>query len=116
MSITGRTLRKMCVLAGLAALSVCANAFTFDAQIVIDRAINSPNLSVRYTGATVVLVELKLNGESLGTRSVSAAKDSGETNFTLNLASLHDGDNTVEVCLFDKAGKLVGTQKTVIST
>jgi hypothetical protein len=107
----------MCVLAGLAALSVCAHAFGFDdARIVIDRAINSPTLTVRYSGATVALVELKVNGESLGTRSVSASKSSGETNFTLNLTSLHDGENTVEVCLYDKLGKLVGTEKTVIST
>src|SRR5689334_21631330 len=113
MSITGKNFRRFCILASLAALSVCANAFMFDTRIVIDRALNSPTLTVRYSGATVALVELKVNGDSLGTRSVSAAKTSGETNFTLNLAALHDGDNSVEVCLYDKAGKLVGSEKTV---
>jgi hypothetical protein len=107
----------MCVLAGLGALSAFAGAFSFDdAHIVIDRALNSPTLTVRYSGATIALVELKVNGESLGTRSVSVLKNKGETNFTLNLSALRDGENTVEVCLYDKAGKLVGTEKTVITT
>src|SRR5438270_623843 len=73
MSITGKNLRRIIILAGLAALSVCANAIMLDTHIVIDRALNSPTLTVRYTGATVALVELKVNGESIGTRAVSAA-------------------------------------------
>jgi len=115
--MTKKTLRRMCILAGMAVLSVtAANAFIFDVKIVIDRALNSPTLTVRYTGANVALVELRVNGESLGTRSVSNAKASGETNFTLNLASLNDGDNTIEVCLYDKNAKLIGTEKSTIST
>jgi hypothetical protein len=101
----------MCILAGLAVLSVTANAFMFDVKIAIDRALNSPTLTVRYSGANVALVELKLNGVSLGTRNVNAGKASGETNFTLDLSSLNDGDNVIEVSLFDKDGKLVGAEK-----
>lgn len=115
MSMTRRSLRKVCILAGLAVMSVAANAFTFDVKIAIDRALNSPTLTVRYSGANVALVELKLNGVSLGTRSVNAGKANGETNFTLDLSNLNDGDNAIEVSLFDKNGKLVGTEKSNVA-
>ena len=113
--MTKRILRRMCIVAGMAVLSVAANAFMFDVKIAIDRALNSPTLTVRYSGANVALVELKLNGVSLGTRSVSANKSAGETNFTLDLSTLNDGDNVVEVSLFDKNGKLVGTEKSNVA-
>src|SRR5688500_497641 len=115
MSMTNKILRRMCILAGMAVLSVAANAFMFDVKIAIDRALNSPTLTVRYSGANVALVEMKLNGVGLGTRSVSSGKASGETNFTLDLSSLVDGDNVVEVSLFDKNGKLVGTEKSNVA-
>jgi hypothetical protein len=116
MSMTRRILRRMCILAGMTILSVgAASAFMFDVKIAIDRALNSPTLTVRYSGASVALVELKLNGVSLGTRSVNAGKANGETNFTLDLSTLQDGDNVVEVSLFDKNGKLVGTEKSNVA-
>jgi hypothetical protein len=105
------------VLAGIMALGVSANAFVpFDTHITIDRALNSPTLTIRYTGAHAALVELRVNGDSLGTRSMSSVKDAGETNFNISLTDLKDGDNEVEVRLFDRTGKLVGTDKTNIST
>lgn len=116
MDMTSKTIRKMCVLAGIAALGVSAQAISLDARIMIDRALNSPTLTVRYSGAHTALVELQVNGVSLGTRSVTASKDSGETNFTLNLSDLKDGDNEVEIRLFDRTGKLVGSDRTNIST
>ncbi|AIE85061.1 stalk domain-containing protein [Fimbriimonas ginsengisoli] len=116
MSKTSKTIKKMMVLAGLSVVAASASALPIDAKIMIDRALNSPTLTVRYNGANTALVELRVNGESLGTRAVSAAKASGETNFTLNLSDLHDGDNEVEIRLFDRTGKLVGSDKTNIST
>jgi hypothetical protein len=117
MSKTSKTIRKMCVLAGISAFAaVAAAAVPGDGQISIDRALNSPTLTVRYEGANAALVELRINGESLGTRSVSSAKSAGETNFTINLSELKDGDNEVEVRLFDRTGKVVGTEHTNIST
>jgi hypothetical protein len=106
----------MCLLAGAIVMSAAANAFYYDATVSIDRALNSPTLTVRYTGATVALVELRVNGVSVGTRTISSTKNAGETNFTLDLAALRAGDNEVEVRLFDKAGKLVGTQNSSIAT
>jgi len=104
------------VLAGILVLGVSTNAVPLDTHITIDRALNSPTLSIRYTGAHTALVELRLNGDSLGTRSMTAAKDSGETNFNINLSELKDGDNEVEVRLYDRTGKLISSDKTNIST
>ena len=106
----------MCVLAGIIVLGATAGAMPFDTHISIDRALNSPTLTIRYTGAHAALVELRVNGDSIGTRSMPAAKDAGETNFNISLSDLKDGDNEVEVRLFDRTGKLVGTDKTSIST
>jgi len=103
------------VLAGILALGVTTNAVPVDTHITIDRALNSPTLTIRYSGAHATLIELRLNGDSLGTRSVAASKDAGETNFDINLSELKDGDNEVEVRLYDRTGKLVGSEKTNIS-
>ncbi|MHB8636921.1 MAG: stalk domain-containing protein [Fimbriimonadaceae bacterium] len=111
-------LRRLVVLCGLLAIAAIASAnmSALDATITIDRALNSPTLTVKYDGAAASLVELRINGESIATRSVAQDKDSGETNFTIDLASLKDGDNVVEVRLFDKSGKMVGSQKTTLTT
>jgi hypothetical protein len=114
MATLSNALRRMCVLAGVAVLSATASAFVFDARIIIDRALNSPTLTIKYSGATAALVELRVNGTSLGTRTLNSDRSTGETNFTLNLSALQEGDNEVEVRLFDTTGKLVGTEKSVI--
>src|ERR1051326_3335192 len=111
-----RPLRRMCVVAWLAIMAVAAQAFIFDGQIKIDRALNSPTLTVRYTNASAALVELRVNGESIATRSVNAGKSNGETTFNLNLASLNPGDNRVEIRLFDKAGQLLASETTTVTT
>ena len=82
-----------------------------DTNIVIERALNSPTLTVKYDGANASLVELRINGESLATKSVSATANKGETTFTLTVSDLKDGDNDVEIRLYDKTGKVIGTQK-----
>ncbi len=98
----------------IAAASV--QAFSVDPQIMIDRALNSPTLTVRYTGVMASLVELRINGESLGTRTLDATRNTGETNFSVTLTDLKDGDNEVEIRLYDRTGKLVAKDKTNIST
>lgn len=113
------TLRKLSVLAGIAVIANVAVALPTskdkDTQILIDRALNSPTLTVRYSGANATLVEFRLNGESIGTRTVSG-KSSGETTFNVNLSELKDGDNDIEIRLYDRTGKLIGREKTKIST
>ncbi len=103
------------LLALVATMSAAAFAF-FDTQILIERALNSPTLTVRYNGARAAMAEMRLNGISLGTRTLNSAKANGEMNFTLDLNALNDGDNEVEVRLFDKAGKILGSQKIAITS
>ncbi|HWD40568.1 MAG TPA: stalk domain-containing protein [Fimbriimonas sp.] len=117
MLISNKVIRRLFI-AGLSAIaaSASATALTFDQQISINKAIDSPTITVRYAGVTAALVEIQVNGESLGTRTVSSTKDSGETNFTLNLTDLKEGDNKVVIRLFDRTGKLVGQEHTTLTT
>lgn len=107
------------VLAGLTVLSATSAALALpvdEAKILIDRALNSPTLTIRFSGASATMVELKVNGTSFGTRAVTAKNQKGETNFTLDPSLLSEGDNEIEVRLFDKDGRLLGTEKTIVST
>ncbi|MDX2064681.1 MAG: stalk domain-containing protein [Fimbriimonadaceae bacterium] len=90
------------------------SAGTKDAKISIDRTVGSSTLTVKYSGASATLMELRLNGESLGTRTLMPGRKLGETNFTLNPADLKDGENEIEVRLFDGTGRVVGVEKSVI--
>ncbi len=108
-------LRRIWIVAGLSAMAMSAQAFMLDPTITVDRALNSPTLTIRYSGANAALVELRVNGASLGTRSVTAGKQSGEANFSLDMSSLVDGKNDVEILLLDKTGRIVGSEKTTIS-
>lgn len=100
--------------AALALATVAAHASFVDASILIERAANSKTLSVRYEGANAALVELRINGVSVASRNVSIEQSTGETNFTLDTANLEDGENKIEVVLYDAGMKVVGTQKSTI--
>jgi hypothetical protein len=94
-----------------------AFAFVFDqAKIVIDRALSSPTVTIRYSGANAAVAEMRVNGVSFGTRQLDATRASGETNFTLEASALREGDNQIEVRLFDKSGKLIGTERQLVVT
>jgi len=105
---------KLITLAGLAVLAGAAQATMFDASILIDRAANNKTLTVKYDGAAAALVELRVNGVSVASRTVSDSQSSGETSFSLDLAAMENGDNAVEIRLYDKDGKLLGTQKSTV--
>ncbi|HEY3780881.1 MAG TPA: copper amine oxidase N-terminal domain-containing protein [Fimbriimonadaceae bacterium] len=106
---------RICALGLLLGTGSLAVASIQDAKIVIDHALNSPTLTVRYNGAHVALVEMRLNGVSFGTRSTDPGQAKGETNFTIDLSSLSGGNNDVEVRLYDKGGNLVGTEKSTVA-
>ena len=108
------SLRRMATLAGLLALATAAIAVDPDATIAISRTANSPTFSVRYSVAAVALAELRINGESVTTRNLNASVTSGETTFNVNLSSFIDGENEIEVRLFDRTGKLVGTERSIV--
>ena len=109
------SIRRLGLLAAFVAVGSLSLAITDRQQIEISRALNSPTLAVKYSGAHAALVELRLNGESFGTRSVDQSSADGETTFSLDVLSLKDGDNDVEIRLYDKSGHLVGSEKTVIT-
>jgi hypothetical protein len=116
MAKTNRWIAKACALGLLVTASFMSSAWAQDSKISIDRALNSPTLTVRYSGAHAALIELRVNGTSFGTRNADPGNSKGETNFTLDLTALSNGDNEVEVRLYDKNGKLLGVEKSNVST
>ncbi|MCW5941549.1 MAG: hypothetical protein KIS66_04915 [Fimbriimonadaceae bacterium] len=113
--MTNKTLSRALLAASLALATVGAHAAMDDATIRISRALNSPTITVKYDGAAAAVVEIRVNGRSLATRDVDPEAKSGETNFSLDLSKLDPGDNKVEVRLFDEAGKLIGSQSSIIT-
>jgi hypothetical protein len=111
-----KRMRGWLVATALLAVAATAQGSMLDATITIDRALNSPTLTVRYSGASATLAELRLNGESVATRALNGKLNKGETTFSIDLSTLRDGDNSLEVRLFDAAGHLVGTEKDIVST
>ncbi|MDI9636749.1 stalk domain-containing protein [Kamptonema cortianum] len=105
---------KIAAVAAMAVTSLASYASLLDASIVIDRAANNRTLTVRYEGANAAIVELRINGKSISSREVTDSASSGETNFAINTAALEDGQNKVEIRLYDARGKLLGTEKTEI--
>lgn len=107
---------KLSLLASWAAFASLGTVGTAVAaqDIRIDRAVNSPTITVRYTKFKAAMIELRVNGRSLATRELSPTAG-GETNFTIDPDRLAEGSNDVEVLLFDADGKLLGTQKAVIT-
>lgn len=102
------------LLAGLAMASVFAAAGGYDQQVQITKATDNRTLTVRYAGAKASLIELRINGVSAATRSATADRANGEANFTLDTSKLSEGDNQIEVRLYDEAGKIVGSEKTTV--
>ncbi len=112
---TTKLIAKVALAVSAVCAAVTASAF-YDTDILIQRALNSPDFHVKYSGVAASMIEMRVNGSSMGTQAVSASKSAGEVIFTLDLLSLNDGENQVEVRLFDKSGKLLGTQKMSVST
>ncbi|MCU0315247.1 MAG: stalk domain-containing protein [Fimbriimonadaceae bacterium] len=105
---------KLTLMALVAMMAVGAQASMVDASILIDRAANNRTLTVKYDGARASLVELRINGVSVASRRVSDAATTGTTDFSIEPAALETGENRIEIRLFDKAGKLLGIQRSTI--
>lgn len=100
----------MSLIAGLSVMAVVAQASLADATVLVERAANNRTLTVRYSGAAAALAELKINGQSVATRSLNEKVMTGEASFAIETAELADGENTIEIKLYDLDGKVVGTQ------
>ncbi|MBL8086768.1 MAG: hypothetical protein JNM85_01700 [Chthonomonas sp.] len=83
-------------------------------EINIDKAVNSPSITIRYTKMRAAMIELKLNGASISTRKLTGNSTEGETNFSIDVTSLTDGDNKLEVLIYDAEGRLLGTQTSTL--
>ncbi len=77
--------------------------------------VGSPAVSVQYKGVKAVRADFKLNGQLVGGLALDEKRSEGEFRFNLPLNDLQPGDNLVEVFLVDGAGKVLGSQKVVIS-
>lgn len=84
-------------------------------QVTIDKANDNRTLTVRYSGANVRTVELRCNGRNSAVRKVNPKGKSGETNFELDGIDLHEGENQIEVRVFDESGRLVASQRTTVT-
>ncbi|MCH8978609.1 MAG: hypothetical protein IH945_05125, partial [Armatimonadetes bacterium] len=105
---------RFLVMAMLAMACVAAQGAPEDGTIVIDRATDNRTITVRYDEITAALVEMRVNGQSIASRSVDSKLASGETNFALNPAILVDGENIIEFRLYDANGALVGHKSTTV--
>lgn len=109
-----RWVKKLFVAAAFAAAALSQAYSLQDATIKIDHAVNSPTLSVKYAGMKASLIELKVNGKSKNTKVVSPDDNFGELSFNVDLDAMDEGDNLIEVVIYDTNGKVLGVQKTAI--
>ena len=86
-----------------------------DGTVLISRAANNRTITVQYDGVNAAMIEMRVNGKSITSRVVDDSRDSGETNFALNTALLKDGENTIEIRLYDRKGKLVAHETSIVA-
>jgi len=106
---------RVAAIAGFAVMATSAFGFFQDPTIQIDKALNDPTVTVKFKGAKVALIEIKINGRSAGTRAIDSKTPAGESSFTIDEGALSDGDNQIEVVLFDASGKMIGKRLTTIT-
>ncbi len=98
----------------LALLFGVVQAGLIDGTVLINRAANNRTITVQYDGVNAALVEMRVNGESVASRATDEKVMTGETNFALNPAILVDGDNTIEIRMYDAKGKLIAHERTTV--
>jgi hypothetical protein len=72
---------------------------------------NGQLITVRFSHTNARLIELKVNGISVGTRSVNGASEAS-TEFKLDPATFEDGKNKVEAFIYDDSGNLIAVEST----
>ena len=83
-------------------------------DVAIERAITGQTVSVRFEQTAARLIELRVNGMSVGTRSVNGSL-TNEAQFRIDATVLNDGANKVEALIFDADGKLLDTQTSSVN-
>lgn len=104
---------RTAAIAGMVVLGAFASAF-FDPTISISRAMTGTALTIHYKGTHARTIELAINGQSVATRTVDPATASGDAYFSIDPLSLQDGENTLEIKIYNKDGRLVATKKSTL--
>ena len=78
-------------------------------DVAIERALNGQSINVRFEQTSARLVELRVNGMSVGTRAVDGSL-TNTTTFRIDASMLNEGANRVEALIFDADGKLLDKQ------
>jgi hypothetical protein len=103
--------KKMLAIVAIATSSTAAFALQ---EVKIQHAVNSPSITVKYTKMAAAMAEIRLNGRSYSTQKLDASASQGELNFLIDFAVLSEGDNQLEVILFDASGKELGRQESTL--
>jgi len=109
-----RWVKNLLIFAALGAVSAQAAYRVQDSSIRIDHAVNSPQVTIKYSGMKASLIEFKVNGKSKNSKVVSPDDNFGEISFPVDLESMDEGDNVLEILIFNTDGKVIGTQRTTI--
>lgn len=105
---------KLAIMAGIMIASLSCQASFVDASILINKAANNKTLTVSYEGAAAAIVEMRINGVSIASKEVNGKVQEGSASFDVNTAALKDGENTIEIRLIGKDGRVLGTETTTI--
>lgn len=82
--------------------------------IIIERAFNSPIVTLKIEESRARVVELIINGKSYATQTLSGKASLQELQFHVDLSELGEGKNQVEARMYDENGVLIGTEKSVL--
>src|SRR6185436_12626185 len=93
----GKVAGRLTAVAGVLALMGAAFGFSLlESDVKFVKGNGSPTLAVKYTGAKAARIELKVNGVTVATRALNAAKSSGLIPFGIRSEDLKPGENLVE--------------------
>lgn len=102
-------IKRSALLAVAVATTSVAVARRQDVQI--ERAVNSPSLTVHFTKLKASMISIRVNGKIASTKTVEGGALEGEVNFSLDLDNMLEGENEIEVLVYDSVGTLLLTKK-----
>lgn len=91
--------------------SSAVQARFFDPQMIIERATNSPVVTIRFHESRARVIELRVNGRSVATRAVVSSNSEQVLKFHVDLSRLEEGTNPMEIRMYAEDGTLVATKQ-----
>ncbi len=86
-----------------------------DPGISVERISNSPVVTVTIDDPRARVVELLVAGRSVSTRAISKVTTALDLEFHVDMSQLDEGENPVEVRLYDETGTLLGSSESSIN-